>query len=575
VLQRMADTQANKKWEEVQKKAFTHWVNSQLGKRNESIDNLETGFVSGVHLIHLVEILTGKTIETKWTHNPKLKAHKITNCFIALQFLTEQCGVKNLTISAEDIVNGDRLTLILGFCWQLLRTFQEPATSKKGSSFEQNLLQWVKDTLGGYSDINLDAGFKSESFHTGKVFLGLLNEFDSSILKYSDYKASNKLENCEAALNLAEKHVKLPILIDPLELADGKTSEKNMVLYLSLFYNAFKERASGENRESLMKRIKELEEKIRVITAENDQLRGSKSSLETEQKDLHSKLTVVSSEKVSAKTARDDLQSQYSQLETTYSKNTADLKAQIKELEENIKLLQSSGSDSEKQLQNAKDDMARERDAVKEELKKTKERLLKEREELQKQHEELLANLKKAAKAREELEELMKTKQEHHGRSIHSLRKHLLQHVHDMHVWKVFLEQDREYESEDLHIIMEPELDGFSFSEQVSTLDTAVTEENEKLDRLHKEREKEIAEAKALEAKNRAAYDKQLAEENKKAEELKKKSATTTAAAPARPKEPARETSSTSTSTSTTSKSDKKSDKKDKKDKKKDDKKKK
>jgi hypothetical protein len=34
--------------------------------------------------------------------------------------------MKNLTISAENLVAAEFLNLILGFCWQLLKTFQEP-----------------------------------------------------------------------------------------------------------------------------------------------------------------------------------------------------------------------------------------------------------------------------------------------------------------------------------------------------------------------------------------------------------------------------------------------------------------
>lgn len=50
------------KWELVQKRAFTHWVNSQLGKRDIKIESLEEGLQSGVHLIDLIEILTGKQV---------------------------------------------------------------------------------------------------------------------------------------------------------------------------------------------------------------------------------------------------------------------------------------------------------------------------------------------------------------------------------------------------------------------------------------------------------------------------------------------------------------------------------
>lgn len=50
------------KWELVQKRAFTHWVNSQLTKRDVKLDSLEEGLQSGVHLIDLIEILTGKQV---------------------------------------------------------------------------------------------------------------------------------------------------------------------------------------------------------------------------------------------------------------------------------------------------------------------------------------------------------------------------------------------------------------------------------------------------------------------------------------------------------------------------------
>jgi len=89
----------------------------------------------------------------------------------------------------------------------------------------------------------------------------------------------------------------------------------------------------------------------------------------------------------------------------------------------------------------------------------------------------------------------MRQKQEENSRTIHLIRKHLLQHVKDMHVWKVFLDQEKEYEAENLHIVMEPELEAIAFEVQMHTLDKAITEENTKLGILHQERivtEKEI-----------------------------------------------------------------------------------
>jgi hypothetical protein len=41
--------------------------------------------------------------------------------------------------------------------------------SGKNTSYETSLLEWLKTITKDYDDINLDDGFKSKSFHEGKV----------------------------------------------------------------------------------------------------------------------------------------------------------------------------------------------------------------------------------------------------------------------------------------------------------------------------------------------------------------------------------------------------------------------
>jgi hypothetical protein len=495
----MADSkvdESSKRWEAVQKKAFLHWVNSQLKKGNEpTIESLEEGFSSGVSLIALIEILTGKAVTMKYTKSPKLRVHKINNCFIALKFLSEDCGLKGLTVSAENIVNGEPLSQLLGFCWMLLRTYQGVVVdAAKGQSFEQGLLNWLKTKLAGYSDINLDDGFKSESFVNGKTMLALINEFDNSLLDYGSYKPGDKLKNCTDGLKIGEEKANVPALMEAGELSAGKVSEKNLVLYYSLWFNAFKDRDAGVSKESLIKKIKELEERIRELMAENETLRNGKHTLEVTVEELTAKLNALQDQHSKLLMTHEETVKELNALKSTYLTEKKNLEMKLSELEENISLLKANSGDTVTQLQNAKDEITRERDALREELKNTRDQLTREKKELEAKNAELLANLNKSKKMREELEEIMKKQQENHSKSIHALRKHLLQHVHDMHVWKVFLEQDREYESEDLHIVMEAELEGMEFGEQVITLDTAITEENERLEKLLKERELEAAE---------------------------------------------------------------------------------
>jgi len=196
--------------------------------------------------------------------------------------------------------------------------------------------------------------------------------------------------------------------------------------------------------------------------------------------------------------AKEQKETELGSFKESYSKEKHELQANVAELQKNILLLKSASGENQHQLQSAKDEVKKERDSLKDELQKTKAKLTKEKEELLPQQEQLLSSLKKAQKAREELEEKMRQKQEENSRTIHLIRKHLLLHVKDMHVWKVFLDQPKEYDAEDLHSVMEPELEALSFSVQMTTLDKATTEENTKLDELHQERieaEKELMKA--------------------------------------------------------------------------------
>jgi len=91
-------------------------------------------------------------------------------------------------------------------------------------------------------------------------------------------------------------------------------------------------------------------------------------------------------------------------------------------------------------------------------------------------------------KEKEELEQHLSKVQEEQGQAVIDLHKKLGKHVHDMHAWKDFLEQDKEYDSVDLHITMAEELEGEAFDQKISTVEGAFTEETDILAKLLKER---------------------------------------------------------------------------------------
>jgi hypothetical protein len=307
----------------------------------------------------------------------------------------------NLTISAEDIVNADRLNLVLGFCWVLLRFFQslpsEGGNKEKANALELGLLKWVQDTVAPY-DIKINDGFKSDSFHNGKILLALINEYDKSSNAYSKY-SDNKVQNCTAALQLGESVVGVPgDLMDPEELASGTVSDSNMVLYLSLLYNAFKEKYQGQTKESMLKKIAELEARLKALVGENEDLKSRKGDVEFHLKDLSKKLDHLTEEKHTLLVAKEQKETELGSFKETYSKEKHELQGNVAELQKNILLLKSSSGENQSQLQSAKDEVKKERDSVKEELHKTKDKLTKEKEVLIPQQEELLSSLKKSPK---------------------------------------------------------------------------------------------------------------------------------------------------------------------------------
>jgi len=53
----------------------------------------------------------------------------------------------------------------------------------------------------------------------------------------------------------------IPAILDSADLSSGKCNDKQLQLYLSLMYNAYKEKYLGMTKESLMRRVAELVQK--------------------------------------------------------------------------------------------------------------------------------------------------------------------------------------------------------------------------------------------------------------------------------------------------------------------------
>jgi len=350
------------------------------------------------------------------------------------------------------------------------------------------LLEWLRSVTAGYKDINLDDAWKSKSFHDGKVFLALINEYKRGVIDYNSFSSENKEHNCATAFKISEEQLNIPSLIDPVEMSVGKTSDKNIVLYLSLWFNAFKELNAGISKDDLARRLKELEERIRILMAENEELRRRRQEILAQQNALSEKLGLLTSEEETLYMARDEIQTQLKELMDAYDLERMTMEEQIKLMKEQIALASNSSEDQQSQLRSKIDEAARERDRLLEELRLLKEQMKKENEEIAEKNRELKKKLDQENKEREALQEQLSKIQEEQGQAVISLHSKLKKHVTDMHVWKDYLEQDKDYDSLDLHLTMQKDLENDSFDQKVIIVDGAFKEETSILERLYFEK---------------------------------------------------------------------------------------
>jgi hypothetical protein len=417
---------SEKSWEDVQKKAFTHWVNSYLEKKGDHVDELATAFSNGVRLVTFLELVTKKEFTGKVYRAPKLKIHFIENVNLCLRFIQQE-GVKGLTISAEDFVDGN-LKMLLGFCWICLRHFGRNSQGADGASFEEGLLSWLKKQLEDY-ELNI-TDFKN-SFNDGKALLALVHRWDPDVVDYNNRDLSNPVTNAETALKLIEQHVKVPALLDATELTKGETREKQIVLYLSLIQKSFqdeeeKRRLAGEGQAKVLS----LREQLQLLNEENSTMSESISVLQ-EKVDVLTKLLEAETEE----------------------KN--ELKAET------------------------------------EALSKAKESLEKEKKLLTVERDDLVKQLKAAKRAREELEEAVQSATKRNGLGLDAIRKNLLEHVADLSIWKEFLEQDRDYKAPSVTLVQEDAVKGKEFEGQIAALNSALVDENVRLEKLLVDRREE------------------------------------------------------------------------------------
>jgi hypothetical protein len=190
-----------------------------------NIDNLTTDLESGVFLLNLLEIISGKPVAANYNKAPKMRVQKIENVNFSLNFLTKE-GIKLVGIDGGNIVDGN-LKLILGLIWIIILRFQIQV--QEGNSARQELLDWVRSQIPEYNINNFGADWSS-----GRAICSLGEVIQPGQMDLPrDFKA-NPVDNCQMGLQKAHDNMKIPQLIDAEDMANAP-DELAMMTYISYY----------------------------------------------------------------------------------------------------------------------------------------------------------------------------------------------------------------------------------------------------------------------------------------------------------------------------------------------------
>ncbi|XP_055003084.1 alpha-actinin-2 isoform X3 [Sorex araneus] len=221
-------------WEKQQRKTFTAWCNSHLRKAGTQIENIEEDFRNGLKLMLLLEVISGERLPKP--DRGKMRFHKIANVNKALDYIASK-GVKLVSIGAEEIVDGN-VKMTLGMIWTIILRFAIQDISVEETSAKEGLLLWCQRKTAPYRNVNI------QNFHTswkdGLGLCALIHRHRPDLIDYSKLNKDDPVGNINLAMEIAEKHLDIPKMLDAEDLVyTARPDERAIMTYVSCYYHAF------------------------------------------------------------------------------------------------------------------------------------------------------------------------------------------------------------------------------------------------------------------------------------------------------------------------------------------------
>ncbi|RMZ96080.1 dystrophin-like isoform X1 [Brachionus plicatilis] len=226
--------------EDVQKKTFTKWINSQLAKiDHEPVKDLFHDLKDGIILLRLLELLTGKELKPEIGN---LKMHHLLNLNLVLSTLKDN-QIRLINISSNDINEGSA-KLTLGLVWNIIQHWQVRDILKKAvydihaTNLEKALLKWCQDSTKDYPGVKI-SDFTT-SWKDGLAFNAIIHRYRPDLFSYDNLlnkKSSQSAEYfLEHAFKMAQRHLSIERLLDLEDVLADNVDKKSIMMYVMCFF---------------------------------------------------------------------------------------------------------------------------------------------------------------------------------------------------------------------------------------------------------------------------------------------------------------------------------------------------
>uniref|UniRef100_A0A672KY81 Dystrophin n=1 Tax=Sinocyclocheilus grahami TaxID=75366 RepID=A0A672KY81_SINGR len=158
--------------------------------------------------------------------------------------------VELVNIGGADIVDGNH-KLTLGLIWSIILHWQVKDVMKdvmadlQQTNSEKILLSWVRQSTKNYKDLNV-VNFSS-SWADGFAFNALIHSHRPELFNWSVVEQQdNAIERLDHAFNVAEKSLGIDRLLDPEDVATAHPDKKSIIMYVTSLFQVLPHGVSME-----------------------------------------------------------------------------------------------------------------------------------------------------------------------------------------------------------------------------------------------------------------------------------------------------------------------------------------